>query len=500
MRDDQIHGLLRTLEEDREPDPAFADDLYDRLAAVTRDRGTRRLSPMLLVAAVILLGALGVGVALGAGLLRLPLVVDASPDATVSAAPAASGASSATPMPSAAVDPMLAGRTVVATADRIALRSTPTAGSALVRRLNAGQAMSIVSGPVDAEDMRWYEVRIGPGATTGWVASGPDGDWLRLVDDGLVAVRCEGCPGGPIVTMSVDGTLVSDLGGTAEYSSFAWSPNGTRLAQTVDDGGATAHWTSVVVMNADGSNARTLGGSNGPVAWSPDGTRLAWTFDNDLMVTDEELVPRPLGLDAPGVRQPMTPSWSPDGTFLAFEALDCPTCDTPVAGDAPHTLFSVRADGSELRTLLEPNSDTLDGGWAPDGSRLLLTRGYVDGRWAPRAFTVPADGGEPEFLPEGLVSPVWSPDGTRMAWSGADGLHIADGDSANARLLVPAVRGEVHWAPSGSLLLYGVANDDGATQSLWVVAADGSEPPRRVTPDGVSATNADWQAVLVPLP
>ena len=43
MRDDQMGALLRALDHDREPDPAFADALFERLNVVARNEPRVRL-------------------------------------------------------------------------------------------------------------------------------------------------------------------------------------------------------------------------------------------------------------------------------------------------------------------------------------------------------------------------------------------------------------------------------------------------------------------------
>jgi Tol biopolymer transport system component len=52
-----------------------------------------------------------------------------------------------------------------------------------------------------------------------------------------------------------------------------WAPDGTRIAyEFLDHIHGTAN---VVVMNADGTNARRLSPpADGPITWSPDGTRV----------------------------------------------------------------------------------------------------------------------------------------------------------------------------------------------------------------------------------
>jgi dipeptidyl aminopeptidase/acylaminoacyl peptidase len=511
MHDDQIRGLLRSLEDDREPDPTFADALFDQLTLAAGGQSRRR-TPMLLLAAALLV-ALAASIAVGSGLVRLPFVVDvdASPEPTSSgvavASPTPSASAPASPqpstVPSVAPDPAsLAGRTLFASADGLRLRSEASAGADVVATLRSGQLMSATGNQLSAEGMEWYEVRIGPGDTHGWVASGPDGSWLRLVEDGQVAFACEGCGGAPAV---VSVTPYTDQEMTTigeQFADYQWSPDGSRIAMTISDQSGT----SVAVADADGSNRRILAVGAYAPSWSPDGTRLAWATGSAIVVTDAELTPGEVDLGS--IRSPGTPLWSPDGTRLAFTAIDCPECppDEPIFGDPPTAIFTVGVDGNGLVQLV--------GGaywgvvaWAPDGRSLAGMRFDLSGEFPTRAFIIDVEGGEPEYLLGGAgVSgpPTWSPDGTSVAVPTTDGLIVLDGQGDNPRTV--ATDGEtgiwtVRWAPSGRTLVYGTGGSSAATGlDLWVVPADGSDTAQRFSAESASAQNPQWQPILVELP
>ncbi|HET8778119.1 MAG TPA: hypothetical protein VFN76_10700, partial [Candidatus Limnocylindria bacterium] len=357
MHDDQIRGLLRTLEDDREPAPAFADALFDELSVAVRSRPGRRLPVVLLAAALVV--ALAASIAVGSGIVRLPWVVDldASPQPSASAVAVASPSptsslpaspeSSATP--SVAPDPaFLSGRTLFAAADGLRLRSEASSDADIVATLRSGQLMGATGNQLNAEGMEWYEVRIGPGETQGWAASGPDGSWLRLVEDGRVAFACEGCGDTPAVVSVTPFTdqQMSTIG--EQLADYRWSPDGSRIAMTISD----RTGNSVAIADADGSNRRVLASGAYTPSWSPDGTRLAWATDTSIVVTDADLTPAELDLGA--IRSPGLPLWSPDGTRLAFTAIDCPECppDEPIFGDPPIAVYIVGIDGSGLRQIV----------------------------------------------------------------------------------------------------------------------------------------------------
>jgi Tol biopolymer transport system component len=163
----------------------------------------------------------------------------------------------------------------------------------------------------------------------------------------------------------------------------SWSPDGDRLAFSRFDGQRDSLW----VGNADGAAAKPLDQefvTIAHVAWAPDGTVIAVlgfagpgpeVGPYRVYLVDPEsgqivgTVGAPSGLEFAG-----TISWSPDGQWLAFDAIgEGGTLD--VAG-----VYVMRADGTEVRLL---TACPLDGShlctdqhpaWSPDGSQIAFTR------------------------------------------------------------------------------------------------------------------------------
>ncbi len=505
MHDDQIRRLLRTLEDDRTPDPVFSDALYERLLIVADDRRPSR-SPFLLLAAAALLSMLLAGLAVGSGLLRLPETVEASgpplpsTSSVAVATPSVAPTGGETPAPTASVPPSAPPESTVrpnsilfAEADNLRVRSEPSESAEVRATIRRGQLMAVTGARQAVAGIDWYEVRIGPGDLAGWVAAGPDDSWLRQVDDGAVTFACTGCGGGSsVVSVTPFGdAAITTIGSAQELMEWAWSPDGTRL---VASRGGTTVPSRIVILDGDGAELADLGIGVAP-AWSPDGARLAWLGESGLLVTDEELVPSPV---APGEPSVGVPVWSPDGTQFALV-----TSDDPGAIDAPGSVSVMPAAGGEPTRLTEPgyvNGIT----WSPDGSRLGFTTVDLSGEAPSRAFVVPADGGEPLAMRDGeavLLPPVWSPGGDAVALVIPDGLALANADGTDLGLLVPTdseqTIGEVTWSPTGRWLLYSLST--GREPTLWIVPADGSAPPSAISPDGAGAQQADWQPLLIPL-
>lgn len=222
---------------------------------------------------------------------------------------------------------------------------------------------------------------------------------------------------------------------------------------------------------------------------SPDGSRLAYASDRDnpsaLTASRSYLRAYDLYLTGLGGGEPQTlrhdrtfkmrPTWSPDGTRIAFDGEDADGEPVAKTGGLTPQIWVVSGDGSgEAEMLTDETGGALEPTWSPDGDRLAF-RSLED----ERILIVPATGGEAAPLTDGPgdTSPDWSPDGTRIVFSSErDGdreiYTIAlDGSEAVRLTDSPGYDGQPTWSPDSTMIAF--VTERGGSRDIFVMNADG---------------------------
>jgi Tol biopolymer transport system component len=253
----------------------------------------------------------------------------------------------------------------------------------------------------------------------------------------------------------------------------------------------------IFVADADGSSSRAI--TTGPEVaieptWSPNGTRLAW-FSLDAATSKVQLVVA----DADGSQaHPVAElgaedrsggptvgflriAWAPDGRRIAYAA--------PVDGRAQ--LFVVGLDRSPPVALGPADLEGHDPSWSPDGRRIAFMGGRFDEERAVYVVDSEGAGSPVRITPAGrsalvpgqaFAMPAWSPDGRWIAYA----TVVADADESHV-FVVPSEGGEARdlsgpgtndwtptWSPDGSWLAWRFGRYEGPGQFV-VARPDGSQ-------------------------
>jgi len=168
-----------------------------------------------------------------------------------------------------------------------------------------------------------------------------------------------------------------------------WSPKGSRILfgwSTLDEGRGLA-W-----VRPDGSGLETLELYAGRGRFSPDGKKIAYVRDGNIKLMNlAGRRTRLLTSDASS--DGYAPDWSPDGTRIAY------------TGSGGLYLLTVKT--GEVRNLAgwtAPVSSPSTAVFSPDGTQIAFAAldesAYPEGQAVPRIYTVDVAGGEPRPIAE----------------------------------------------------------------------------------------------------
>jgi Tol biopolymer transport system component len=268
-----------------------------------------------------------------------------------------------------------------------------------------------------------------------------------------------------------------------------------------------AHCSDIYLINADGTGLvrltpNSLTGFQGLPSWSPDGTRIAFyrTLKGFRGQPSHQIYV--MNADGSNITQitsgnqlSVAPAWSPDGTKIAFVRRPRPITDGHIALMNP--------DGTGFHEITSgPNFDFRPQ-WAPDGSKIVFERDSPDFS-SCSVYVVAPDGTGLTRLIGGsgcVGDPAWSPDGSTISfWNyGNQALQSYDLASGDVSTLAtaaalggdPAVDRISGWSPDGQWLAVGACCDVSLGVGLVLISADGKTI--LPVPNGASAMAPAWQ-------
>lgn len=230
--------------------------------------------------------------------------------------------------------------------------------------------------------------------------------------------------------------------GTSGFWKIAVSPDGTKILFVSDGGDFTT--SQIYVVDADGENLQLL--TDDPQrfhefpSWSPDGSQIAYhsypeNGEGDIYIMNAD------GTGKTNITNTASgewwPDWSPDGTTIAFHV---------IRQNQPFIIETINTDGTGRSVLLEDDEASfLNPSWSPDGSQIAF-RSNLESEVSWEICVADADGSNANCLTDVRNNrvdhrfPTWSPDGSRLAFdSNRDGntnafdIFVMNADGSDLR-------------------------------------------------------------------
>jgi Tol biopolymer transport system component/DNA-binding winged helix-turn-helix (wHTH) protein len=235
--------------------------------------------------------------------------------------------------------------------------------------------------------------------------------------------------------------------------------------------------------------------------WSPDGSRLAFASDrlgnSDIWI--QSALAEPVRITTSPARD-WQPDWSPDGQWIVYRS------EQDGGG-----LYVISADGGQPRRI---SSFGANPRWSPSGNLILFSNATMR-TGARELFVISPSGGDPRQIAQEEIAPLtssfwasaidaaWFPDGRHVSVWGRPGdehwafvtVPVDGGTPVYSRLPESGLRdldeqhirlGQFVWARSGKFLYF--QGESAQTRNIWRVAVDPATlawegNPERLTTD-----------------
>jgi Tol biopolymer transport system component len=312
---------------------------------------------------------------------------------------------------------------------------------------------------------------ITPGGTATKIpgTSGGDDQAAWSPDGSRIAFMSASASNYEVTVMNANGTGRRQITATpfAEEEP-TWSPDGSRIAFAgKDPNNNTATDLEIWVINADGTGLTQLTNTSNDVrdtdpAWSPNGDRIAFLSEGRPEQTNSDIYvmdTNPATDDAVNLTDDTTtpvyqyndedPSWSPDGTQIAYSTI----------GDVWKMDSSTGANKTNL-------TDGSGGGarpaWSPDGSRIVYRRAEVPASGGNNIWVMDANGANKtpvDTTPRTDQNPDWQPNPPTCDVSGDGDADTLTGTPADETICGGGGNDIINGGGGEDIIMGGDGND-----------------------------------------
>jgi Tol biopolymer transport system component len=202
----------------------------------------------------------------------------------------------------------------------------------------------------------------------------------------------------------------------------------------------------------------------------------------------------------------LTTACSSPSTPAAMGPIDVTTFSGQIVFDNSEDIFTINADGTDLKQLTKNPGAEFDPMWSPDGTQIVYRDSRRGMNQDDEIYVMNADGSSQTNLSNSPSSnewgPAWSPDGKQIAFNsnhagGLPQLYIMNADGSNWKQLGEQEAEYPSWSPDGSRIVF--MSSAGSSYDIYIINSDGSNLIRLTdTPgeDGWPAWSPDGQKIV----
>jgi Tol biopolymer transport system component len=289
----------------------------------------------------------------------------------------------------------------------------------------------------------------------------------------------------------------TSISGSSSPSALVDDSPGTLLMSDFDDNEHAFGDTFTIRPDGSGRTVIAMPGPEGGGRWSHAGTDIAVMTTRDdgrvgtAVLAPDGTVKRVLDIADPTLNLVCT-VWSPDDTHLACEGWD----DKAPARAGIYTVRSADGGGLQRVTTAPKGQSDLPGDFSPDGSRLVFDRGRDEKK--AQLMEVAVAGGDPTALGDSVVEDPgrFSPDGQTILTSGlGDLLELSTSGEVLADIHQDASDGAYLfgpvWSPDGSRIAFS-RSTSGQRADVWTALPNGSDQRRVTSTPASNEIRVEW--------